>query len=110
MNYLEKKLDIKLTWRKKVNNELKTNYKKIFKLVDSKIFLKVPSFKYVLKWRKLQEKKLRIKFKKKTMKDDKIKNFVMHYERITMQMLRNFSSFDKVINIDKKHRIRSVRY
>ena len=110
INYLEKNFDMKLTWRKKINNELKSNYKKIFNFIDHKIFLKVPNFGYVLKWRKLQEKKLRIKFKKKTMKDDKIKNFVMHYERVTMQMLRDFSSFDKVVNIDKKHRIRSVRY
>jgi len=55
-NHLEKNLDIKLTWRKKVNNELKTNYKKIFKFIDYKIFIKVPSFRYVFKWRKLQKK------------------------------------------------------
>ena len=63
INSLEKEEDTKLTWRKKVNNELKTNYKKIYNLLDKKIYLKVPSFKYVLKWRLLQEKKLR-KFKK----------------------------------------------
>ena len=33
-------------------------YKKIFKQIDSTIFLKVPSFKHVFKWRLLQEKKL----------------------------------------------------
>ena len=48
-----------------VNNELKLNYKKIFKFLDCKIFLKVPSFKYVLKWRMLQ-KKIKFKIKKKT--------------------------------------------
>ena len=110
MNYLEKKLDIKLTWRKKVNNELKTNYKKIFKLVDSKIFLKVPSFKYVLKWRKLQEKKLRFKFKRKTMNNREVERFTMYYERLTKQMIKDSSNFDAIIKIDKKHRIKSVKY
>ena len=66
MNLLEKAEDTKLTWRKKVNNELKTNYKKIYNLLDKKIYLKVPNFKYVLKWRLLQEKKLRLKSKKKS--------------------------------------------
>ena len=56
INILEKAEDTKLIWRKKVNNELKKSYKKIFNLIDKKIFLKVPSFKYVLKWRLLQEK------------------------------------------------------
>ena len=57
---------------KTVNQELKKNYKKIFNLIDKLIFLKVPSFKYVYKWRLLQEKKLRIKSKgKKTMSDNK---------------------------------------
>ena len=60
INILEKKEDTKLTWRKKVNNELMTSYEKIFNLIDKKIYLKVPNFKYVLKWRLLQEKKVEI--------------------------------------------------
>ena len=56
INTLEKKKDIKRIWRNRVNNELKNNYKKIFKLIDKIIFLKVPSFQYVYKWRLLQEK------------------------------------------------------
>jgi len=58
INELEKQNDYKKTWRNKVNQELKQDYKKIFKLLDKIIFLKVPSFKYVFKWRLLQEKKL----------------------------------------------------
>ena len=58
INILEKEKDKKRIWRNKVNKELKKKYKKIFKLIDTYIFLKVPSFKYVYKWRLLQEKKL----------------------------------------------------
>ena len=39
-----------------MNYELKNNYKKIFELIDFLIFLKVPNFNYVFKWRLLQEK------------------------------------------------------
>ncbi len=108
MNILEKYDDNKLTWRKKVNNELKTNYKKIFGLIDKKIYLKVPNFKYVLKWRLLQEKKLRFKAKNKTMNDKEIKRFIMFYERITKHMLKNYKSNDIVVQIDNKHKIQSI--
>ena len=89
INKLEKQRDDKKIWIQKVNLELKKNYKKIFNLIDKLIFLKVPSFKYVFKWRLLQEKKLRILSKgNKTMNDKQIKNFVMYYERLTKHMLK----------------------
>ena len=110
MNILEKVEDTKLTWRKKVNNELKTNYKKIYNLIDKKIYLKVPNFKYVLKWRLLQEKKLRLKSKKKAMTDKQIKRFIMFYERITKNMIKDYSKNDAVIKIDKHHKIKSIKF
>tara|TARA_Y100001970_G_C14194461_1_gene837245 strand:+ start:215 stop:1102 length:888 start_codon:yes stop_codon:yes gene_type:complete len=110
INTLEKNYDNKLTWRKKVNNELRTNYKKVFNLIDKSIYLKVPSFKYVLKWRLLQEKKLKYKTKSKTMNDREVKRFIMFYERITKGMLKNYKSNDIVIKIDNKHKICSINY
>ena len=112
INKLEKYKDNKKNWRKKVNFELKKEYKKIFDLIDKLIFLKVPSFKYVLKWRLLQEKKLRITSKgNKTMTDKQIKNFVMFYERLTKHMLKTLTKkANTVINIDKKHRLKSIKF
>ena len=110
MNLLEKAEDTKLTWRKKVNNELKTNYKKIYNLLDKKIYLKVPSFKYVLKWRLLQEKKLRLKSKKKAMTDKQIKRFIMFYERLTKNMTKEYKKNDTVIFIDESHKIKSIKF
>ena len=110
LNILEKYEDTKLTWRKKVNNELKTSYQKIYDLVDKIIYLKVPNFKYVLKWRLLQEKKLRLKNKKKTMSNKQIKKFIMFYERVTKTMSKNYKNYDFIITIDKKHKIKSVQY
>lgn len=111
INILEKEKDKKKIWRSWVNKELKTTYKKIFKLIDLKIFLKVPNFDHVYKWRLLQEKKLRATSKgKKTMTDIEIKNFIMYYERLTRHMLKNLKGkSDFVINIDKKHRLKSMK-
>ena len=112
INKLEKYKDIKKIWRKKVNYELKKNYRKIFRLIDKLIFLKVPSFKYVYKWRLLQEKKLRVTGKgNKTMTDKQIANFIMHYERLTKHMLKILpKTADTIIGIDEKHRLKSIRF
>ncbi len=112
INILEKEKDKDKIWRNRVNKELKTKYKNIFQLIDKYIFLKVPSFKYVYKWRSLQEKKLILTAKgKKTMSKSQIKNFIMFYERLTKHMLKNFSKKSEfIINIDNKHRLKSIKY
>ena len=111
LNYLEKKEDKDLSWRKKVNNEIKKNYSKIFNNFDELIFLKVPSFRYVIKWRLLQEKKLAINSSgNKIMSKNEIKRFVMFYERITKNMMKNSNNFSTVISLDKKHRLKSIRF
>ena len=112
INKLEKEKDKKRIWRSRVNKELIEKYQKIFNLIDKLIFLKVPSFKYVFKWRLLQEKKLRIISKgKKTMSDEEVKNFTMFYERLTKHMLNNlYRKTDTVINIDTKHRLKSIKF
>ena len=112
LNKLEKEKDNKKVWRRKVNLELKKDYKKIFNLIDKLIFLKVPSFKYVFKWRLLQEKKLRITGKgNKIMTDKQIGNFIMYYERLTKHMLKTLpKKADTVISIDEKHRLKTIRF
>ena len=112
INKLEKHKDSKKIWRRRINSELKKDYKKIFGLIDKLIFLKVPSFKYVFKWRILQEKKLRIASNgSRTMNDKQIENFVMYYERITKHMLKTLpKKADTVISIDKKHRLKSIKF
>jgi D-glycerate 3-kinase len=112
INKLEEQKDNKKIWRQKVNIELRKDYKNVFNLIDKLIFLKVPSFKYVFKWRLLQEKKLRITSNgNKTMNDKQIENFVMYYERITKHMLKTLpKKADIVINIDEKHRLKSIKF
>ena len=45
---------------------------------------------------------------KKIMDSSKIKKFIMFYERITKNMLKNLNDYDAVISIDKKHRLKKI--
>ena len=111
INELEREEDKDLNWRKKVNCELNSNYKKIFKLIDIFVFLKVPNFKFVYKWRLLQEKKLRKSSKgKKIMNNSEVKRFIMFYERITRNMFKSLSIKPKIlVKIDTRHRFKVVK-
>ena len=113
INILEKYEDQNLTWRKYVNDRLKKEYKKLFTAIDHFIFMKIPNFKMVFKWRLLQENKLRKKLhsNKKIMSYNEIKRFIMFYERITLQMLKDLSKSASVILLLKKnHEIRKVLF
>tara|TARA_B100000029_G_scaffold357815_1_gene350595 strand:+ start:130 stop:1050 length:921 start_codon:yes stop_codon:yes gene_type:complete len=104
-NNLERKEDRKFIWRKNVNEKLKKEYKKIFSMIDHLIFLKVPSFDMVFKWRLLQEKKLkqRSHLNKKIMTYHQIKRFIMFYQRITLQMIKDLSKSASVVMFLKKN-------
>ena len=111
LNLIERKYDPDLKWRKKVNDQLKKNYKKIFNKIDKLIFLKAPSFNHVFTWRLLQEKKLELTSKnKEIMSKSKIKEFIMYYERITKQMMKDFPKIsDLTIFLDKNHRSKKMK-
>jgi D-glycerate 3-kinase len=111
INILEKNEDKDLIWRNYVNNKLKKDYKKIFSKIDHFIFMKTPSFNAVYKWRLLQEKKLRKKnnLSKKIMSKNKIKRFIMFYQRITLQMIQDLSkSASVVMMLKKNHEIKKI--
>ena len=111
VNNLEKKEDKNLIWRSYVNKKLKREYKKIFNMLDHLIFIKVPNFKMVLRWRLLQEKKLKKKsfLSKKIMSHHQIKRFVMFYERITLQMIKDLSkSASVVMHLRNDHEIKKI--
>ena len=113
INLLEKNEDKNLIWRKHVNEKLKKEYKKIFAIIDHLIFMKIPNFNMVFKWRLLQEKKLEKKshFKKKIMSYNEIKRFIMFYERITLQMIKDLSkSASIVMFLKKNHEIKKVLF
>ena len=113
INILEKYEDKNLIWRKHINEKLKREYKKLFAMIDYYIFMKIPNFNKVFKWRLLQENKLRKKsrFKKKIMSYNKIKRFIMFYQRITLQMIKDLSkSASIVMLLNKNHEIKKVLF
>ena len=112
INIIERKYDAKYKWRKKVNKYLKNQYKKIFNKIDKLIYLKAPNFEQIYKWRLLQEEKLKLTSKsKKTMSKSKVREFIMFYERITKQMMRDFAKIsDLTIFLDKSHRSKKMKF
>jgi len=113
INILEKYEDQNLIWRKYVNEKLKKEYKKLFALIDHFIFMKIPDFKMVFKWRLLQEKKLKNKsyLTKKIMSYNEIKRFIMFYERITLQMMKDLSkSASLVMLLKKNHETKKILF
>ena len=113
INILEKYEDKDLIWRKHVNHKLKKEYKKLFAMIDYFIFMKIPYFNMVFKWRLLQERKLKkmSHTKKKIMSYDKIKRFVMFYQRITLQMLKDMPKIASVVlSLNDKHQINKIKF
>ncbi len=113
INNLEKNEDKNLVWRKYVNDMLKGEYKNFFSLIDYFIFMKIPSFQMVFKWRFLQETKLKKKShaKKTIMSYKEIKRFIMFYQRITLQMIKDLSKSASVIMLLKKnHEVKKVLF
>ena len=110
LNLIEKKYDENLKWRKTVNNLIKKRYKNTFNKIDKLVFLKVPHFNYIIKWRWLQEQKMKLTTKsKKTMSKTEIKEFIMFYERLTKHMIKNYSKIsDLTIFLDKNHRSKKM--
>ena len=113
INVLEKYEDKHLIWRKYANEKLKKEYKKLFAMIDHFIFMKIPNFNVVYEWRLLQESKLRKKShsSKKIMSYNEIKRFIMFYERITLQMIKDLSKSASVVMLLKKnHEIKKVLF
>ena len=82
-------------------------------MIDYYIFMKIPNFNMVLKWRLLQENKLRkkLQFKKKIMSYNEIKRFIMFYQRITLQMLKDLNkSASAIMLLGKNHGIKKVLF
>ena len=75
--------------------------------------MKIPNFNVVLKWRLLQETKLKKKshLKKKIMNYNEIKRFIMFYQRITLQMVKDLSkSASIVMLLNKNHKVKKLLF
>ena len=115
VNLLEKTEDKSLRWRKYVNKQLETKYKKLFNKLDGLIYLKVRNFRLLRKWRLKQEKKLWLKASNKKnlkiMNKKEVINFMSTYQRITQHMFNDMPTISSVImNLNDKHQINKIKF
>ena len=88
VNRLESESDPDRIWRAYVNSQLAGPYRDLFAPIDVLIFMQAPTFDCVHRWRGLQEMKLRRSERGGAVMNSKeLKNFIMHYERLTRWML-----------------------
>ena len=115
VNSMEKIKDKKQIWRKYVNQQLKTKYKKLYSQLDCLIYLKAENFKLLQKWRLKQERKLLVKSKKnlnsKIMSKEDVLSFMQTYQRITQNMFKFTPKYASIIiNLNSDHQIKSALY
>jgi D-glycerate 3-kinase len=113
INIVEKHEDNNSIWRNYANEKLKKEYKNLFGMIDHFIYMKIPNFDMVFKWRFLQEDKLKRKVNsnKKIMSYKEIKRFIMFYERITLQMMKDLSKSASVtMFLKKNHQIKKILF
>ena len=115
INSLEKANDHKLVWRKYVNQQLKTKYKKLYSQLNCMIYLKAKNFSLLQKWRLKQEHKLWLKTRKKgnhkIMTKGDVINFMQTYQRITQNMFKNMPKYASIIlNLNSNHQIKTAIY
>ena len=115
INSLERFKDPDLIWRKYVNTQLKTNYKKLFKHLNEIIYLKASNFKLLQRWRITQEKRLWLNSKNKEnlkiMSTVDVINFMQTYQRITQNMFKDVPKYASIIlKLNSSHQINSIKF
>ena len=115
INSLEKLKDQKQIWRRFVNKQLKSKYKKLYDQLNCLLFIKAKNFSLLRQWRIKQEKKLSLKSKRsnklKIMSEKEIINFMQTYQRITQNMFKSVPKYASIIlNLNSNQQIKSVVY
>lgn len=112
INVLEAEEDSDGCWRNYVNQQLSGAYAQLFAQLDALIMLKVPSMERVFEWRSLQEQKLAAALSHTPeaathiMDAAGIQRFIMHYERITRNILAEMPQrADVTLFVNDEHQI-----
>ena len=109
VNSLEESRDADLVWRRYVNSAFqKGAYRKLYDRLDGLLMLKVPDMDAVYRWRWQQEEQLRLRrgSLQGIMTRQQVREFIMHYERLTRYMLKEMPKrADLVITLDQHHRL-----
>ena len=115
INSLERTADKNLRWRKYVNGQLQTKYKKLFSKLDCLLFLKAGNFKLLQSWRLKQETLLKLNTKNKAnskiMSKNEVLTFMQTYQRVTQNMFKFAPKYSSIVlNLNRNHQIKSIKY
>ncbi|MCC5886394.1 MAG: kinase [Gammaproteobacteria bacterium] len=107
-NDLERKEDAEGIWRRTVNDALMGDYAELFARMRALVYLRVPDFAAVLRWREEQEARLR-SHAPGAMTPAEVLRFVAHYERLTVALRQAAPGMaDLLIDLDAEHRLVAV--
>lgn len=110
INALEAEEDADGRWRRQVNAALRGPYADWFARIDWLIFLQVPDFASVRRWRGQQEREttaLAGAAGRQIQSAAQLERFIQHYERLTRQALRALPArADVHLELDAGHRVR----
>jgi D-glycerate 3-kinase len=121
VNELERTADAQGRWRRYVNEQLAGPYQRLFASLELLIMLRAPRFEQVYAWRAQQEHELAARLRSaaaagtaaagaRAMSDQELRNFVMHYERLTRHIDAEMPQrADFVLELDPQRQVRALR-
>ena len=118
VNSLEENEDSDLIWRHFVNDALAMRMEPLYQFMDYWVMLESPGFDAVYRWRLEQEQKLKRRLESEgaldqaggVMSEAEISRFILHYQRVTEQVLNDLpSKADLVYQLDQNRKICGVK-
>lgn len=107
VNDLEAREDAEGTWRRWVNSQLAGPYQALWQRLHALVYLQIPGFDAVLRWRGMQEQEIA---PARRMSDVQLTRFVAHYQRLTLSMLRHLPAHAELTaRLDDHHRLAELR-
>jgi D-glycerate 3-kinase len=109
LNLLERDEDRDARWRTWVNAQLEQDYTALWQRLDRLVLLQAPRFSVVGNWRDQQERALRRRDAPHAMSPTALRRFLMHYERLSRQALRELPArADLYLVLDPGRRVRRI--
>jgi D-glycerate 3-kinase len=109
VNQLERDEDRDARWRNWVNAQLAQHYVPLWQRLDRLVMLQAPAWAIVARWRDEQERALRRRNAPRAMSAEALRRFLMHYERLSRQALKELPArADLRIVLDEDRRVRRL--
>ena len=109
LNILERDEDREGRWRAWVNDQLCAKYVALWRRFDRLVMLQAPSYAVVTRWRDEQELARRRRKAPRALSPVALGRFLMHYERLSRQALRELPArADLRIVLDARRRVRRI--